>query len=362
MNPETDKTSSESPSAAQDEHSKWLKQLSTFTELGKTVTSSLDIKEVLSIVMEKIRDMLRPKNWSLLLVDEKTNDLCFEIVVGEGAEKIKDIRLKIGEGIAGWVAKEGTPLLVPDAQQDPRFAKKVDDKSRFITKSVICVPLISKGKILGVIELINKVEEGSFKYEDLIILRTIADYTAIAIENAKYFQKVHELTVTDDLTGLYNSRHLYRFVDYEVERAKRYKTNIAMIFFDMDGFKEINDVHGHLCGSKVLTEVARVINSTLRKVDMACRYGGDEFVIVLPQTSKEQAFIAAEKLRNMIKDFTFLKEEGINTHLTASFGVAALPEDANDKLELIHLADKAMYSVKNANKDGVALAQKENKR
>ncbi len=358
MNPETHEIHTECSSAVQDEHSRWLKQLATFTDLGKAVTSSLDIKEVLNIVMEKIKDMLRPKNWSLLLVDEKTNDLNFEIVVGEGAERIKDIRLKMGEGIAGWVAKEGTPLLVPDAQKDPRFAKKVDDASRFITKSVICVPLISKGKILGVIELINKVEEGQFKYEDLIILRTIADYTAIAIENAKYFQKVEELTITDDLTGLYNSRHLYRFVDYEVERAKRYGTNIAMIFFDLDGFKEINDVHGHLCGSKVLVEVARVINSILRKVDMACRYGGDEFVIVLPQTSKEQAFVAAEKLRSMIKEFAFLKEEGINAHLTASFGVASLPEDADDKLELIHLADQAMYSVKNSNKDGVAMAQK----
>ncbi|OGP32464.1 MAG: hypothetical protein A2073_05980 [Deltaproteobacteria bacterium GWC2_42_11] len=345
-----------------DKHLKWLKQLSTFTDIGKAVTSSLDIKEVLNIVMGKIKDLLSPKNWSLLLVDEEKNELYFETVVGEGADRIKNLRLKIGEGIAGWVAREGVPLLVPDVNNDPRFTKKVDDASRFATKSVICVPIISKGRVLGVIELINRAEEGSFKEEDLAILTTLADFTAIAIENAKYFQKVQELTITDDLTGLYNSRYLHHFMDYEIERTKRYGTNISMIFIDMDGFKEVNDVYGHLCGSKVLVEVAGVIISNIRTIDMACRYGGDEFVIVLPQILKPHAAVAAEKLRNIIKDSIFLKEEGHNIHLTASFGVASLPEDTGDKLELIHLADQAMYMIKNSNKNGVAIAKKEEKR
>src|SRR3989344_7466336 len=145
------------------EHDQRLRQLSSFSEMGKALTSTLDLKEVLNIVMEKISEMLQPKNWSLLLIDDETNELYFEILVGEGTEKLKELRLKIGEGIAGWVAREGVSLLVPDVNNDPRFTKKVDDASRFATKSVICVPIISKGRVLGVIELINRAEEGSFK-------------------------------------------------------------------------------------------------------------------------------------------------------------------------------------------------------
>ncbi|MBI3753870.1 MAG: sensor domain-containing diguanylate cyclase [Deltaproteobacteria bacterium] len=352
-----DTTATECEAAFVSEHSQRIKQLTTFSELGKAITSSLDLKEILNIVMEKISELLQPKNWSLLLADEEKNELYFEIVVGEGADKIKDIRLKMGEGIAGWVAREGTPLLVPDVNKDPRFSKKADESSKFTTKSIIAVPLKSKGKCLGVIELINKMfEQGGFKEEDLLVLTTLADYTAIAIENATFFQKIQELTITDDLTKFYNSRYLYRFLDYEAERARRYKSNIAMIFLDLDKFKEVNDAYGHLNGSKLLAEMAKVISKGLRKVDVACRYGGDEFVIVMPQTSKGQAYQAAGKLRVSINEHRFLTEEGLNLHITASFGVASLPEDAKNTAELIQMADQAMYQVKNSSRNAVAMA------
>jgi len=316
------------------EHGQRLKQLTTFSDLGKAITSTLDLKEILKIVMEKISELLQPKNWSLLLVDDEKNELYFEIVVGEGADKIKDIRLKIGEGIAGWVAREGAPLFIPDVNKDPRFYKKADESSQFTTKSISAVPLKSRGKCLGVIEIINKIsEQDSFKEEDLLVLTTIADYTAIAIENAKFFQKIQELTITDDLTKLYNSRHLYRFLDYEVERAKRYDNHVAMIFIDLDRFKNVNDTYGHLNGSKLLAEAAKIISSGLRKVDQA-----------------------AEKLRASINKHEFLKEDGLNLHITASFGVAAIPDDAKDATELIQLADQAMYRVKNRERDAVEMA------
>jgi len=336
------------------EHDKRVQQLNTFNEIGKALTSTLDLKEVLNIVMEKISETLTSKNWSLLMVDEEKGDIYFEIVVGEGAENIKDVRLKLGEGIAGWVAKEGKPVLVPDVSKDSRFSSKVDRSANFETKSVVCVPMKSKGKCLGVIELINEVEDGSFGEEDLLMLMILADYTAIAIENANYLREVQELTITDDLTKLYNSRHLASFLDYEVERARRYNMHLSLIFFDLDKFKTVNDTHGHLIGSKLLQEVASVIRTLLRKVDMACRYGGDEFVLVLPQTTKEQAYQATVKLRDLINSHTFLQEENLNLRITASFGIASYPNDASDKLALINLADQAMYRVKTKTRDGIA--------
>jgi diguanylate cyclase (GGDEF)-like protein len=332
-------------------------QFATFTEIGKAITSTLDLKEILNMVMEKISDLLQPRNWSLLLLDEETSELRFEIVVGAGSDKLKEMRLKVGEGVAGWVAREMKPLLVPDVNKDARFCRKADEVSHFTTQSIVCVPLTTRGKCLGVIELINKAEDGEgFSEEDLLVLTTLADFTAIAIENAIFLKRVQELTITDDLTKLYNSRFLHSRLDYEVERARRFGYELSMIFLDLDYFKEVNDVHGHLAGSKLLKEVARLLASMLRTVDMACRYGGDEFVILMPGTSKKNAAVVAEKLRQSIKDTFFLADEGINVRLTASFGVASLPEDAETKEELIQKADNAMYDVKNRTRDGVAEA------
>lgn len=331
-------------------------QLATFTEIGKALTSSLDLKEILARVMEKISQLLQPKNWSLLLLDEETNELRFEIVVGPGSEKLKDLRLKVGEGVAGWVAREMKPLLVPDVHKDPRFCKKADEVSHFTTQSIICVPLTTRGKCLGVIELINKVEQEGFSEDDLIVLTTLADFTAIAIENAIFLNRVQELTITDDLTKLYNSRFLHNRLDYEVERAKRFRYELSMIFLDLDYFKEVNDAHGHLHGSKLLKEVAQILVAQLRTVDMACRYGGDEFIIMMPGTSKKNAVLVAEKLRNSIRDKVFLTGDGLNIKLTASFGVASFPSDAGNKEELIHRADAAMYEAKNRTRDAVSQA------
>lgn len=333
-----------------------LNQLATFSEIGKALTSSLKLSDVLNVVMEQISDLLKPKNWSLLLVDEETNELSYEIAVGPGADKLKTVRLKTGEGIAGWVANNRVPLLVPDVTKDARFSSKADRTTRFKTKSVICVPLKIKGKCLGVIQLINEFQENTYSDEDLLLLTTLADYTAIGIDNANLFDKVNELTIIDDLTKLYNSRYLHRCLDYEITRANRFNQDLSMIFFDLDYFKQINDEHGHICGSKVLVESGDIIRKMLRAVDVACRYGGDEFVIVMPQTSKKNALVVASKLRMAFKKNVFLKDEVINCRMTASFGVASFPENARSKLELIHLADKAMYVVKNNNRDGIESA------
>lgn len=353
---EQEKAASQARQGTEDSKAQWRHQLATFNEIGKALTSSLDLDVILNTIMEKISELLKPRNWSLLLVDEETNDLKFEIVVGEGSEKIRDIRLKMGEGIAGWVAQERRSLLVPDVEKDPRFSSKADTVSKFKTKSIICVPIATRGKSLGAIELINKVEEGRFGEDDLLILTTLADYTAIAIENAIFFKKVEELTIIDDLTRLYNSRFLHSRVEYEVERAKRFENDLSMIFLDLDSFKSVNDTYGHMRGSMLLKEVATLIKRLIRNVDMACRYGGDEFIILMPETSKRNAFLAAEKIRRSMSEHRFLQNEGLSLHLTASFGVASFPADASDKDELIQMADKAMYRVKNADKDGVAEA------
>ena len=332
-------------------------ELSTINEIGRALTSSLDLKEILSIIMQQISFLLHPKNWSLLLVDEDKNELYFEIIVGDNTKKIRNLRLKVGEGIAGWVAEHGTPVLVQDVSKDTRFSPKADKLSQFKTKSIVCVPVVSKDKTIGVIELVNYCDDKEFTQDDLRILSILADYTAIALENARYYELARRLILTDELTGLYNSRYLHQLLNGEGEDELKDLSQVSMIFIDLDYFKNINDKFGHLIGSKTLRELGEVIKGNLNSTQKGIRYGGDEFVIILPKTDKAKAYEIAKRLRSKIKEKRFLTIEGLNIKLTASYGIASIPEDASNYQELIGEADKAMYQVKNTFRDGISLAK-----
>ncbi|MGD0922347.1 MAG: sensor domain-containing diguanylate cyclase [Terriglobia bacterium] len=333
-----------------------IERLSLFHEIGKALASTLDLQKILQTVMEKISDVLQPDTWSLLMLDEATQELHFEIAIGAGADKLKDVRLKVGEGIAGWVAQTGEPVLVEDAKRDPRFTARIDEVTQTDTRSVVCVPIKGKEKILGVIELVNCLGRESFRREDIPILKSLADYAAIALENARYIQRIHELTITDDCTALYNARHLNFVLDAEIYRSTRYAYEFSVIFLDLDHFKQVNDTHGHLVGSKLLWMIGDLIKGHLRLIDYAFRYGGDEFVVLLPQTSKQNSLMVVRRLRDLLNSRLFFTEEALNIRVTASFGVASFPADGRTRRELLRMADEAMYLVKNTTRNSIALA------
>ncbi len=321
-------------------------------EVGKALTSSLELDHVLAVIMEMVGKLYEPRNWSLLMLDESSDELYFEVVVGEAQERLKEVRLKVGEGIAGWAAQNGEPVIITEAYQDPRFASWVDEKSGFETRSIVCVPLISKGRTLGVIELLNLASPNQ-DMEHLALLEALADFAAIAIENARSVEKIKELTIVDDCTGLYNARHMHSLLETEISRAIRYNTSFSVVFLDLDYFKDINDEHGHLVGSRLLREVGQLLTHNLRTVDWAVRYGGDEFVIILPQAGKDEAGIVAQRLRNSLNRASFFEKESLNIKITASFGIATYPEDAVNKEDIIRLADQAMYKVKERTRNDI---------
>ena len=306
--------------------------------------------------MEKVNELMSPDTWSLLLVDQETNELYFQVATGVAAEKLKDVRVRVGEGIAGWVAQTGEAAIVPDVKADPRFSGDVDRVTNMLTHSVICVPIRTKDRVLGVIEIINYVGKRDFGSEDLGLLQAMADYAAIALENAIHVKRIHELTITDDVTSLYNARHLNFVLETEIYRSNRYHYEFSLVFIDLDHFKEVNDTHGHLVGSKLLREIAEVVRGSLRLIDYAFRYGGDEFVILLPQTGKESATVVARRLHQRLNEARFIEDQNLNLHVTASLGLASFPVDANTKAELVRLADEAMYLVKNTSRNNIAVA------
>jgi diguanylate cyclase (GGDEF)-like protein len=338
-------------------------EVTVFHELGKALTSSLQLDQVLRTIMEKINEVLRPDTWSLLLMDTAKNELFFQIATGKGSDALKDVRIKVGQGLAGWVAKSGQAVVVPDTTKDERFFSQVDEKTRTETRSIVAVPVRFRDQCLGVIELINCMgPEGAFSQRDLALLEALADYAAIAIENARHVQRIHELTITDDCTSLYNARHLNFMLDTEIYRSHRYAFEFSLIFIDLDHFKNVNDTYGHLMGSKLLSEIGEAIKEKCRMIDLAFRYGGDEFVVLLPQTSKENAIGVAKRLHRLIRESVWLKEPGLNVSITASVGVAAYPTDSRTKAELLHLADEAMYYVKQTSRDSVAASGEETAR
>jgi len=184
----------------------------------------------------------------------------------------------------------------------------------------------------------------------------LCDYAAIAIENARAMERIQELTITDETTGLFNVRHLYRQIEAEVERARRFKSQFSLIFIDLDYFKQVNDEFGHLIGSRVLAEVGQGLRSCVREVDSVFRYGGDEFIVLLPETAKASASKLAEHLLTALREMRFARTDGLQLEVRASFGVATYPEDGQSVHEVIRAADTMMYLVKGSTRDNVAVA------
>ncbi len=330
--------------------------MDTLMEIARTLASPRDIGEILEQIMLQVSRLLNPKAWSLLLRDEETGELEFAVVVSEIAEKLKGVKVPRGHGVAGWVAEHGEAVIIPDVSRDERFAMEIDKSFSFRTRSLACVPLKCQNKVFGVIELINSLEEREFNQFDMQVLTTIADFAGIAISNERAIARIKLMVITDDLTGLFNAKYIFDQVAYEVERAKRYSTQVSLVFFDLDRFKNVNDTHGHLVGSALLAEVGALVRTHIRSADKGARYGGDEFVVLLPQTDKGGALSFARKLHKAIESEVFSANSGMNLKITGSFGVATYPEDATTSNELVIAADTAMYRAKELGRNGVCVA------
>jgi diguanylate cyclase (GGDEF)-like protein len=329
-------------------------ELLSCLELGKALTSELDATELYGRILQKVSDLLPAENWSLFLIDSKSGDLRFELCVGLDFESVKDVRLRLGEGVVGQAAFKKMPIVIEDVAGCDFFFNKVDKISGCETKSIICVPLIFGGKVLGVIEVVN---HRYSKNKALQLISIIADYAAIAVENMNQYREIQRLVNHDHLTGLYNTRYLYKVLSKLIEENKGSDRTLSLIFMDLDNFKSVVDKFGHLKGSQALVEVADTIKTCLTGPEFGVAYGGDEFVIVLPETNKNSAIQKAEKIRYQMSQTTYLSGHGHAVSIRASFGVATHPDDSIDLTGLIGLADKAMFDVKGEGKNGIRPAQ-----
>ncbi|MFZ2955416.1 MAG: diguanylate cyclase [Candidatus Ozemobacteraceae bacterium] len=246
-----------------------------------------------------------------------------------------------GEGIAGRVVQSGEAILCADCSTDNRFKPYPEGTTAEPPHSMLCVPLVLKGRPFGVINLVDRADPHGFSEDDRDLLATIASQLSVSIDNSK----LHELAITDGLTQLFIHRYFQIKLDDEVKRALRYSEFFSLILFDIDHFKKFNDTYGHQQGDTVLKEVARLIKELVRTTDVPCRYGGEEFTIILPHTNAEQGLLFAERVRQKIEAHPF-PGQSEPLHVTISLGVAEFPRMTREKQRLVQIADIALYHCK----------------
>lgn len=320
--------------------------------------SLLDNQEALfKRILEMSADLLHASKGSLMVVEDDRESLRIEASIGMNQELARSMRVRVGSGIAGRVVSTGHPLLVNDIEKDERVRSA--NRPRFKTKSFISVPLVVNGNIFAVLNLSDKENEGTFSEADLRLLTTFSPHFAALIERTASLERataLEELSVTDPLTGLYNRRFLERRMEEEISRCLRQDLALTILLLDLDNFKHYNDLCGHLAGDKALKRTARILQHSAREMDIVTRFGGEEFCILLPGTSKKESLLVAERIRHAIEKEPFPREKSLPLgKLTASMGVATFPADGNTPRNLVNAADIALYRAKTEGRNRTVL-------
>lgn len=332
-----------------------------FIDLGKALAlrSSFMLEHFLDTLKTKIDEFLRPSRWSLLLLDQAKQELYLKLAVGQGSEAVSDVRIKAGDGIAGIVAQTGISVVVADVRRDTRFSGSLQQVLEKEAKSVIAVPVRGGDQILGVIELINCTGPEGFPQADLSTLEAMADFTATALENDDHVGQLHRILMTDEQTGLYNARFLSVRLDAELDRSQRKGYEFSVGFVNLSELSDTSDLAttlNYASFNRLLNEIGEKLKAYGRGSDLYCRYDSGKIVCILADTTKEKCCDIARRLHKMIRETTWLEQEGLNIRLTASIGLASFPVDAKTKKDLLQLAGEALSLVKNPTRDGVAVA------
>lgn len=340
-----------------------LDHLRVFHEVARALTANLELEPLLRAILSQMEEYFGPEQWSLLMLDEESSELYYALHAGIDADNIADLRIKMGEGISGYVALTGNPLVVPDVSVDPDWSRFARAHPELHLQSIACLPIRHGGRTLGVLQLHNS-KLDLLPDSSLSFLRVLCDYAAIALANARYVKLVQHLSITDDCTGLFNARYLYTMLENEIAadndpRVIPIQPHFSLLFLDLDHFKSVNDTHGHLVGSRLLAEVGGVIKRTLGPSHAGFRYGGDEFVALLRGLDKPAAVELSKTLREQLRGADFLSGEGLNLRLTASFGLATFPQDGETLHSIIRSADTMMYHAKARGRDQLAVADRD---
>ncbi|MHB8879683.1 MAG: GGDEF domain-containing protein [Myxococcaceae bacterium] len=319
---------------------------SVLFQITKVVNSGAPLQTLLEAVAGSSVDLVGADSCSIMLLDESRRELLINAASGLSPEESDALTFKVGEGVAGWVAEHGAPALIPDTAADPRF--KVVAGQKLAISSLLCVPLLTKDGVIGTLT-VTSARARMFGKDHEELLMYLGASIVKDIENARLYR----LSITDSLTKAYNRQYLYQRLPDEIERCRRYGDQLSVVLFDVDHFKQFNDTYGHAAGDFVLKEIVRVALATMRDVDGLVRYGGEEFLMLLPKTAIEGATEAAERMRVAIEHADFLWSDQ-RLKVTLSAGVVSLWPGASDDAVLKRV-DELLYQAKSGGRNRVAV-------
>lgn len=323
-----------------------LRRVLKLYEVSRVISSCLSYERFYEVLLDSFLQVIEGKN-CLAIFSDKRQPLVFTLRAYRGTN---DDNVSImADKVISYIKEAG----------DRTEVMSLDSRALGIYSSgigpLLLIPVRRGEEIEGYIAIF-KASDCVYNSEDFENAAFLADQASISLENIQTYHQVKELTYIDDVTKLHNVRYLDVVLESEIKRARRFNSHLSMLFIDVDYFKKINDTYGHRMGSKVLFELGRLLKEIVREVDTVIRYGGDEFTILLVETSSDGALIIAERIRKGVEEHIFLSEEGLSVRFTITIGVATYPKPATNKEELLTLADSAMYKGKRTSRNVVVLA------
>jgi len=317
-------------------------------EIGKAVGSDDNLSTLLARISELVCQLTSAAACSIMLLDTDRERLLGKAAYGLARRDVSLISFRVGEGVAGWVAERGEPALIDDVAQDPRYKVLADSENRI--RALCCVPLQYREERIGVLTITSP-RTGAFSQDDVELLGFIATTMAMDIDNAR----LRRLSVTDPLTEAYNREFLQQRLPPAVENAERRGEPLSVAMIDIDHFKNVNDQFGHAIGDRVLAEVAGRLRAAIRAGDLLVRYGGEEFLVVLPGSDAIQAAEIAERMRLKMESDP-IRTDGTDIEVRISIGVAELRRGADTGSQLVRRADTALYAAKGRGRNLVEVA------
>lgn len=318
-------------------------------EAALRLHESLDASDVVARSVNLLSNTIEADSWAFFLKSDQLDRL----------ELVRVVNASVYETPPFVSCGDTNSLIVQAINKKGPVCVQANGSQPDSSVSLLCVPLVAGHRLVGALQAVrnSSVKSGlEFNDGEVKLAGLLSSAIARSMANAIDYHNATRQTWVDDLTRLYNVRYLYQLLDNEIKRSARYGSPLSVVFMDLDGFKMVNDVYGHCAGSVTLAEVAQVVLKSVREVDYVARYGGDEFVIVLPETSARSALEVTERVRTQLANNRFDGGIGATIHLTASFGVASFPDHATEAEKLIELADAAMYEAKQRQKNTVRVA------
>jgi diguanylate cyclase (GGDEF)-like protein len=331
-------------------------ELHNLFHISMDLTSILDLDQLINSYLNTLIGQLRIKNATLFLHLDKNNpELKLIKAKGISEEDVAQLKFSLNDSIVKLLYQKRQPIIIAEELT----SLKEIEKFRMLDSEVIA-PLVHSRKLEGLVILGNKINGEPYSQTDLEMLTLITNIVAVAVVNARLYQRVREISITDELTSLYNYRYFRLRLRDEVFRSQRTGRPLSLVILDVDYFKNYNDTLGHPAGDQVLKQIAKILRNSIRDTDVAARYGGEEFCVILPEVDRNGARIFAERLRKAIEDHPFYKEEiQPNGKLTVSAGAATYPDDARIIKELLVRADNALYRAKRMGRNRVCLYAEE---